>query len=377
MKRLLLLLALLLLPFGLLAQTVNVTTSGIISITGVPVIYNDKWVMQKTDFGFLWLDSTNLVGGLVQVQSKCNVGMPASATNLYVIGDCNGITNISSSGSSVLARQFSGQCGACTTGCGGSRDDGHFNFLFTLGTWAYVGPDQANISDSTQHADLVGRTWVASPTDFTGLHFLWTASAGTPGTPTNTPTITRTPTRTPTPILATATPTRTPTVTPTQTRTPTSTLTPTPTLTPTITMTPGAGTPSVTPTQTRTITPTPLPGTATSTATPTETPPNTPTITTTPAAVFCSGDLRVGVSGTVALTRFTTQEYTASVIGGTPPYSYRWSCDFNMQAPVFVPTVDNIAACCFPTARNWIVEAQVRDSHNVRGYCGITVSVVP
>lgn len=238
MKKLFLVL-LLLTALPLYATTVAVTTSGIISM-GPPstVVYNGQWVMQKTDFGFLWLDSTNLVGGLVQVQAKCGVGQPASATNLYVIGDCNGISSFVSSGTEVLAKQFSGQCGACTLGCGGPRDDGHFNFAFELGTWIYLGSDVADIPNSTQSTDLVGRTWVATPTDGTGLHFVWTSSSGSP---TNTPTPTRTPTPTVTPTVTptwtpggpTATPTNTPTTTPTPTGTATPTETPTYTPTPT------------------------------------------------------------------------------------------------------------------------------------------------
>jgi hypothetical protein len=379
-KRLLLLALLLILPAGLIAQTVDVTTSGIISLGPPAAVYNGQYVMQKTDFGILWLDSTNLVAGLIQVQAKCGVGQPASATNLYVIGDCNGISNFSSSGTSVLARQFSGQCGACTTGCGGPRDDGHYNFLFTLGTWTYVGPDQADIADSTQHADLVGRTWVATALDFTGRNFRWTASGGpTPTFTTTPPTATPTRTRTPTPPLVTFTPTRTPTVTPTRTPTRTATVTPTVTPTPTLQNTPGPGTPTWTPTSTntatRTATNTPT-GTIPPTSTRTRTPAATPTATATPATVFCSGAVSVGVSGPVSSPRLTNQTYSASASGGTPPYRFWWSCDFNMQAPVFVPEASTVA-CCFPTARNWIVETKVYDANNNRGYCGMTVVVVP
>lgn len=166
-------------------NVVSFTTAGITSITGVPPIYNDKYVLQKTDFGFFHLDTVAYTAGMVQVQSKCGVGLAAPATGLYVIGDCNGITNISTSGTSVLARQLSGQCGACQTGCPGPREDGHYNFLFTLGTWAFVGWDQPDIPDSTQTADLSGRTWQAFPdtSNLDGKHFYWQMMSDTGGGP--------------------------------------------------------------------------------------------------------------------------------------------------------------------------------------------------
>ena len=66
--------------------------------------------MQKTDFGFLWLDTVALQGGYVGVEAKCGVGQPNPATGIYVRGDCNGISNIKSTGNVVMAQQFSGQC---------------------------------------------------------------------------------------------------------------------------------------------------------------------------------------------------------------------------------------------------------------------------
>jgi hypothetical protein len=201
----LLLIALLFFPVGLFAQTVNVTTPGIVSIAGIPRVYNERYVMQATDFGFLWVDTIGLMGGLVQAESKCGIGLPPSNTSIYVLGDCNGTGGIHSSGSSVIVDQFNGQCGACSVGCGGSRDDGHYNFLFLLGSsWAYVGPDQPAIADSTQTADLSGRHWTVVPTDSTALHFRWTAGGG--GTPTPGTIGTITPTRIRTPMLATVTP---------------------------------------------------------------------------------------------------------------------------------------------------------------------------
>src|SRR5512132_3279496 len=98
---------------------ITVKTRGYVSITGVPVLYIGKFAIQKTDWGFLWLDTETQEAGHVQVQSRCGVGLPPSATGLYVIGDCNGITDVlaSSGGSVVIARQLSGQGGACRTGC--------------------------------------------------------------------------------------------------------------------------------------------------------------------------------------------------------------------------------------------------------------------
>ncbi len=143
--------ALILLPALLAAQTVTFSSGGIVSIGGVSPIYNGQYVIQKTDFGFFWLDTVALQAGNVQVEAKCGTGQPASVVGLYVVGDCNGITNVSSSGTSVLARQFSGQCGAATDGCGGPRDPdgGTGMFLFKLGTWEYVGGATRRITTAT------------------------------------------------------------------------------------------------------------------------------------------------------------------------------------------------------------------------------------
>ena len=149
---------------SLFAQEVPYTAPGIISLTGTPMIYNGKYALQKTDFGFLWLDTTTFVAGIVQVESKCGLGQPYPDTGIFVTGDCNGITNISSSGNTVLARQFSGQCGAATQGCGGYRVNGTGFFAFQLGTWEYLG-EGVDIPDSTQAADLQGRTWLVVALD--------------------------------------------------------------------------------------------------------------------------------------------------------------------------------------------------------------------
>src|SRR5262249_23761065 len=76
---------LLALPLAAFGQEVVVATGGIVSVSGQPIIYNGQYVIQKTDFGFLWLDTVALIGGLVQVEAKCGVGQPPSATNLFVI----------------------------------------------------------------------------------------------------------------------------------------------------------------------------------------------------------------------------------------------------------------------------------------------------
>ena len=180
----LLLVALLTLSPVLAAQEVPYTCPGIVSITGVPMIYNGKYAIQKTDFGFLWLDTSTLLPGIVQVEAKCGLGQPPPVTGIYVLGDCNGITNVSSSGDTVLARQFSGQCAAAVQGCGGSRVDGTGMFAFRLGTWEYLGQTWNDIPDSTQTTDPAGRTWVVQSLDLTGRHFLWKAS----GDPTAPPT---------------------------------------------------------------------------------------------------------------------------------------------------------------------------------------------
>ena len=165
-----------------LADEVPYASPGIISITGVPMIYNDKYAIQKTDFGFLWLDTQSLQPGIVQVEAKCGLQQPNPATGIYVLGDCNGITNVSSSGNTVVARQFSGQCGAATIGCGGTRTNGTGIFGFRLGTWEYLGENWDDIPDSTQTADLQGRTWIVQALDTTGRNFKW-KSSGNPIAP--------------------------------------------------------------------------------------------------------------------------------------------------------------------------------------------------
>lgn len=168
-----------------------------------------------------------------------------------------------------------------------------------------------------------------------------------------------TPTVTPTPSLFTATPTRTPTSTPTRTPTNTPTVTPTGTITPPTSTPTGAITPTNTPTGPIIVTFTP-----------------TPTITPTPGPVLCSGALTVGVSGATLAGKGQSYFYTAAVFaGGTPPYRYFWSCDFNVLIPVFVPG-SATTMCRFPLARPFTVEAKVYDVNNARGYCGVNVTVV-
>src|SRR5262249_9006747 len=163
-------------------QSVAINTGGIVSITAVPPVYNDKYVMQKTDFGFLWLDTVALQGGNIQVEAKCGTGQPTPVTNIYVRGDCNGITNIDTAADIVLARQLSGQCGAATLGCNGSTTNGTGYFAFRLGTWEYLGPTNQDIlTPSSQAADPAGRTWRVQATG-DGKNFTWIAS-GNPNTP--------------------------------------------------------------------------------------------------------------------------------------------------------------------------------------------------
>ncbi len=175
---------LLVLPAVLPAQEVPYTAPGIISLGAALPVYNGKYVIKKTDFGFLWLDTTLLQPGLVQVEAKCGTGQPPSATGIYVIGDCNGISNVSTSGTLVVGRQFSGQCGAAKQGCNGGRVNGTGNFFFQLGTWAYLGTDLPDIGDSTQSADLQGRTWDVQALDIGGRNFKWVASGNANAPPT-------------------------------------------------------------------------------------------------------------------------------------------------------------------------------------------------
>ncbi len=194
------------LPTLLAAQTVPVSTSGIVGvITGAPPIYTGQYVLQMTEYGFFWLDTAAPSAGHVQAVSKCVSGFPTSDSGYYVIADCNTITNISASGSLSVVRMTSGQCGAQRLGCSGPRDDGHWRFTFGLGTWDYKG-DLGEIPDSTQTTDPLGRTWSIRPVDSTLRNFAWNVVAGgvppTP-TPTSTPAVTPTPTATPTPGPAT------------------------------------------------------------------------------------------------------------------------------------------------------------------------------
>jgi hypothetical protein len=170
-----------LLPALMSAQDVPVRTGGIISVSGVPPVYNGQYVLQTTDFGFLWLDTIALHGGLVEAEAKCDVGQPPSSSNIYVTGDCNGTGNVSSSGSVALVRQFNSQCGAATRGCDGPSIRGPARLTFALGTWKYLG-DLGDIPDSTQTADPQGRTWIVQPVDATGTNFNW-RSSGLPNSP--------------------------------------------------------------------------------------------------------------------------------------------------------------------------------------------------
>ena len=173
---------LLLFPAILPAQSVPVDTGGIVGITtGVPPTYSGPYVLQQTEYGFFWINTAALLGGHVQAVSKCSGGLPPSDSGLYVLADCNSITNISASGSLAVVRMTSGQCGAQSLGCGGPRDDGHWRFTFGLGTWDYRG-DLGEIPDSTQTTDPLGRTWNILPTGGTGTHFVW-QSSGIPSSP--------------------------------------------------------------------------------------------------------------------------------------------------------------------------------------------------
>src|SRR6266542_4369726 len=187
-----------LLPTLLPSQDVPYTGNGIMTVTGSVPIYNGPYVLQQSDYGFFWLDTSTLRPGHVQAVSKCVSSMPPSDSGLYVLGDCNSITSISSSGNTVLVRLFGSQCGAETRGCGGPRDNGHARFSFALGTWQYLG-EGTEIPNSTQTTDPQGRTWTVQPTDTTQRHFMWHATGGTPPSPSSTPTPAFTPTPTPTP----------------------------------------------------------------------------------------------------------------------------------------------------------------------------------
>jgi PKD repeat protein len=194
------------LPTLLSAQTVPVSTNGIVGIiTGAPPIYTGPYVLQMTEYGFFWLDTAALSAGHIQAVSKCVSGFPTSDSGYYVLADCNTITNVSASGIYAVVRMTSGQCGAQRLGCSGPRDDGHWRFTFGLGTWNYLG-DLGEIPDSTQTTDPLGRKWSIRPVDSTLRNFSWqVVGGGVPptATPTSTPAVTPTPTPTPTPGPAT------------------------------------------------------------------------------------------------------------------------------------------------------------------------------
>ncbi len=178
-------------------------------------------------------------------------------------------------------------------------------------------------------------------------------------------------------IVAAPTPTftRTPSTSPTFTPTSTGTITATFTRSNTPTNTPRVPrTVPFRPTNTPTSSPTPPP-TSTGTITATRTATVTPTVTPT-AGPVCSGIVSVSVTGPSTSARFVTNTYTATASGGTPPYRYSWSCDFNLLAPVFLPGQRTVR-CLFPSARPYIVEALVKDAATHRGYCGMTVSAGP
>jgi len=163
--------ALLLLPTMLSAQDVPYVTNGPVSLVGGTTIYNGRYVIIQSDFGFFWLDTQTLAPGHIQALSKCGP-WPPSDSNLYTTSDCNGITNVSSSGSLVLARVLIGGCaGSEIRGCGGPRDPGHSYIMFSLGDFAYLPTEEHDIPDSTQAADPQGRTWTMTQTD--PRHFIF------------------------------------------------------------------------------------------------------------------------------------------------------------------------------------------------------------
>ena len=161
------------LPTLLSAQTVAVPASGIVGlITAVPPIYNGPYVLQMTDYGFFWLDTAALRPGHVQVVSKCVSGFRPPTAGIYVLADCNTITNVSASGITSLVRLTSGQCGAQTWVAAGP---GTMARRFTFGSRDLGVPRRpgAEIPDSTQTTDPQGRTWSIRPVDPTRRNFIW------------------------------------------------------------------------------------------------------------------------------------------------------------------------------------------------------------
>ena len=173
----------LLFPALLRAQTVYVTVNGTVAITSVPPRYYGNYVLQQTDFGFLWLDTAALAAGHAQAVSKCGLGFPPADSSLYAIGDCWSITSIASSGGVVLVRMLSGQCLAQRRECDGPRDDGHYLFTFGLGAgFPFLSDHGTEIPDMPGTTDPQGRTWIVEPTDTSGINFVW-HSSGIPSSP--------------------------------------------------------------------------------------------------------------------------------------------------------------------------------------------------
>lgn len=167
-----------------------------------PVLYNGRYAILQSTFGFFWLNTERLEAGHVQAISVCQPLLPPSNSG-YVLagGDCNAISDVATLGDQVVAKMWSGQCGAQRLGCGGPRDDGHFLLAFRLGTWEFLG-DGADIANSTQGSDPQGVRWSLAATDTTYRNFVWRVEGTV--TPGPTPSLTSVP---PSPVPPTGVPT--------------------------------------------------------------------------------------------------------------------------------------------------------------------------
>jgi hypothetical protein len=180
-----LLLTLLYLPAALFAQDVPYALSGVGWAPGGPYYSDDqRYVVWQSDFGFFTLDTQTLTAAHVQAENKCGFSPPA-ASNFYLVGDCNGIGSVRTSGGLVEVKAAGGNCsgGKHDQGCSGSLDYLSTFFFGVGGNWVYQGDHYNNdvdIPNGTKTSDSVGRTWVLQP--ISPGHFNWHA-VGNPNAP--------------------------------------------------------------------------------------------------------------------------------------------------------------------------------------------------
>ena len=152
-------------------------------------IYNGKYVLQKTDFGFLWLDTdVSAWPASCRWRPSAARGNPASDTSIYVIGDCSGISSVfhewqCRSGEAVLGTVRRRDARGCNSA---RRVNGTGLLLLRPRDLANTRAGTLrDITDSTQTADSQGRTWTVQSAGHRRkkLH-VWKASGNPNGPPT-------------------------------------------------------------------------------------------------------------------------------------------------------------------------------------------------